>query len=392
MTVITQSPPKVKVTPVYAANWKALNLSDKRYIVNEGGSRSGKTYSIVQVLISYAIKNKGTKITIVSRSLPHLKSGAMRDFLEIMDVWGYYKESNHNKTDHIYNFPNKSYIEFVGLEDPDKARGPGRDLLYINEANMISKPLFDQLDMRTRYKSIIDLNPSDFDVWCYDIADGNNAVTIHSTYLNNISNLPKPQIEVIESYHDADPLMWQVFGLGLRGTSQEQIYTHWKVTDEIPAKGSVCYGLDFGYNVPSALVKIETYEGANYAEEIIYQTKLTTGDLIEKMKSIGINRSDVIYCDAAEPKTIEELIRAGFNAKPAHKDVTEGIRKVKSMPLYITRNSENLIKELKTYKWKTDKNGKVLDEPVKENDHISDALRYAIFTSQGQFKFKILVG
>jgi phage terminase large subunit len=383
---------RFKVTPVYTANYRALKESEKRYIVNEGGTRSGKTYSTVQVLITWASNVPKQKITIVSRSLPHLKSGALRDFLEIMDIWGLYSEANHNKTDQIYTFKNKSYIEFVGLEDPDKARGPGRDLLYVNEANMISKALFDQLDMRTRNKVIIDLNPSDFDVWCYHIADGNDAIKIHSTYRNNLSNLPQKQIEVIESYRDADPLMWQVFGLGLRGTSQEQIYTHWKVTDELPDKGSVCYGLDFGYNVPSALVKIETYEGANYAEEIIYQTKLTTGDLIEKLKSIGINRADVIYCDAAEPKTIEELTRAGFNAKPAHKDVTEGIRKVKSMPLYITRNSENLIKELKTYKWKTDKNGKVLDEPVKENDHISDALRYAIFTSQGQFKFKILVG
>ena len=392
MTVANRLNKTVKVTPVFQANWSALKKSDKRYIVNEGGSRSGKSYSIMQVLITYAFSTPNIRISVTSHSLPHLKRGSLRDFEVIIRDWMLYNVDNHNKTDNIYTFDNGSYIEFIGLEDPDKARGAGRDILFVNEANLISKALFDQLDVRTTDRVIIDLNPSDFDVWCYHIADGNDSIKIHSTYRNNLSNLPQKQIEVIESYRDADPLMWQVFGLGLRGTSQEQIYTHWKVTDEIPAKGSVCYGLDFGYNVPSALVKIETYEGANYAEEIIYQTKLTTGDLIEKMKSIGINRSDVIYCDAAEPKTIEELIRAGFNAKPAHKDVTEGIRKVKSMPLYITRNSENLIKELKTYKWKTDKNGKVLDEPVKENDHISDALRYAIFTSQGQFKFKILVG
>ena len=391
MTATVNQSKRYKVTPVYAENWKALVNSGKRYIVNSGGSRSGKTYSIVQVLITWANTNPKQKITIVSRSLPHLKSGAMRDFLEIMDNWGLYTETQHNKTDHIYTFRNKSYIEFVGLEDPDKARGPGRDVLYVNEANMISKALFDQLDMRTRNKAIIDLNPSDFDVWCYALEDGNNAVSIKSTYLNNISNLPKPQIEVIESYRDADPIMWQVFGLGLRGTSQEQIYTHWKVTDSLPGKGQVNYGLDFGYNVPTALVRIETYEGANYAEEVIYQTKLTTADLIEKLKQIGIRRTETIFCDAAEPKTIEELTRAGFNAKSADKDVTEGIRKVKSMPLFVTRNSDNLIKELKQYKWKVDKNGKVLDEPVKENDHITDALRYAIFTAQGAFKFKILV-
>ena len=391
MTVANRLNKLVKVTPVFQANWKALKSSDKRYIVNEGGSRSGKSFSIMQVLITYAHLTPNIRITVCSHSLPHLKRGSMRDFDVIIRDWGMYNIDNHNKTDNVYHFDNNSYIEFIGLEDPDKARGAGRDLLFVNEANLISKALFDQLDVRTTDRVFLDLNPADFDSYCYQIADGKDAIKIHSTYRNNITNIPAKQIEVIESYRDADPIMWQVFGLGLRGTSQEQIYTHWKVTDSLPGKGQVNYGLDFGYNVPTALVRIETYEGANYAEEVIYQTKLTTADLIEKLKQIGIRRTETIFCDAAEPKTIEELTRAGFNAKPADKDVTEGIRKVKSMPLFVTRNSDNLIKELKQYKWKVDKNGKVLDEPVKENDHITDALRYAIFTAQGAFKFKILV-
>ena len=381
----------VKVTPVFKANLDAYKRTNKRYIVNEGGSRSGKSFSIMQLLITIAHTTPNKRISVCSHSLPHLKRGSMRDFDVIIRDWGIYNLDDHNKTDNVYHFKSGSYIEFIGLEDPDKAKGSGRDLLFINEANLVSKPLFDQLDIRTTERVFIDLNPSDFDVWCYHVADGSDAIKIHSTYRNNITNIPPKQLEVIESYREADPIMWQVFGLGLRGTSQEQIYTHWKVTDALPDKGAVCYGLDFGYNVPTALVKLEHNEGANYAEEIIYQTKLTTGDLIERLKSIGIGRTETLFCDAAEPKTIEELTRAGFNAKPAHKDVTEGIRKVKSMPLYITRGSENLMNELKTYKWKTDKNGKVLDEPVKENDHITDALRYAIFTSQGAFKFKILV-
>ena len=389
---VSQLNKRIKVTPVFKANWEALSNS-KRYICNEGGSRSGKTYSITQVLIAYCSTHPGTRVSVCSHSLPHLKRGAMRDFDVIIRDWDMYREEYHNKTDNIYHFPNGSYIEFIGLEDHEKARGSGRDILFVNEANLISKPLFDQLNMRTTTKVIIDLNPSDFDVWCYAIADGDESIKIHSTYKNNITNLPKIQVEVIESYQKADPLMWRVFGLGLRGASAEQIYTHWKITDTLPGKGDVFYGLDFGYNVPTSLIKIESYEGANYCSELIYQTKLTTNDLIEKLKALNIRRSDYIYCDAAEPKTIEELTRAGFNAKSADKDVYAGIQKVKSMPLYVTNQSTNLINELRTYKWKLDKDGKVHPDevPVKENDHACDAMRYGIFTHQGAFKFKVVV-
>jgi phage terminase large subunit len=357
----------------------ALLHSGKRYIVNEGGARSGKTYGVLQLLIGYAEKNANTRITVVSHSLPHLKKGALRDFLEIMHKWGLYDESEHNKTDNVYNLPNGSYSEFFGLEEPGKARGPGRDILFINEANLISKAVFDQLDMRTTGKVLLDLNPADFDCWVYQLADSKEAEKIHSTYLDN-PYLPDIQRQVIERYRDADPLMWKIYGLGERGASEEQIYTHQRIIDEMPNKGNVWYGLDFGYNVPSALVKVEHYEGAIYVEEILYQSKLTTNDLAERIKGLGISPYAEIYCDAAEPKTIEELYRAGFNVMAADKDVTEGIRKVKSMPLYVTMNSQNLRKELGSYKWKVDKDGKILDEPEKANDHAADALRYAVFT------------
>lgn len=389
---VSQSKRTVLVTPVYKENWEALVDGEKRYIVNEGGTRSGKTYSIMQVLVTYASHNPNTRITVCSHSLPHLKRGAMRDFVTIAMGWGVYQESNHHKTDSVYHFPNNSFIEFIGLEEAEKARGSSRDILFVNEANLINKKLFDQLDMRTSWKVIIDLNPSDFDVWCYQVADGDEAVKIHSTYKNNITNLPSKQVEVIESYKDADPLMWQVFGLGLRGTSQDQVYTHYQITDQLPGK-SCYYGLDFGYNVSTALVRVETYEGANYVQEVLYQTKMTTGDLIQRLKSLKIDFKDEIFADAAEPKAIEELNRAGFLVRAADKDVTEGIRKVKSMPLYITRESQNVLNELRNYKWKVDKNGKTLDEPDKAagNDHSLDAMRYAIFTKNLAFKFKVLV-
>lgn len=380
---------KVKANRTAKKTIEALLHSDRRYIVNEGGSRSGKTFGTIQMLIYYAVNNPKTRITVVSHSLPHLKKGAMRDFLDIMNEWMWYVEEEHNKTDGVYNFDNGSYIEFYGLEDAAKARGSGRDILFINEANLIDKALFDQLDMRTTLKVILDLNPADFDSWCYKIADSDNAVKIHSTYLDN-PFLSEIQKKVIESYKDADEMMWRVYGLGLRGTSREQIYTHWKLVADIP-EGEIVYGLDFGFNVPTALVRITFSENAIYAKEIIYKTGLTTTDLIYALNENIDSRHAEIFADSAEPKTIEEIYRAGLNIKPSDKDVTEGIRKVKSMPFYIHKDSVNLITEIKKYKWKIDKNDKVLDEPVKENDHLLDALRYAVFTKSKQLNASWLV-
>jgi phage terminase large subunit len=367
---------RIKATKAGRLTAKALLHSDKRYICHEGGARSGKTYGITQVLIWYAHTYPNTKISVVSHSLPHLKKGALRDFLEIMNVWEWYSEDQHNMSDNLYRFDNGSYLEFFGLEDASKARGPGRNILFVNEANLITKQAFDQLDMRTTDRVITDLNPADFDCWAYKLADGPDAIKVHSTYMDN-TYLSELQKRVIESYKDADPMMWKVFGLGERGASEGLIYTHWRVTDTIP-EGETVYGLDFGFNVPTAIVRVTFYDGQVYVKEMLYKPKLTTNDLVAELEMLGLSKTDEIYCDAAEPKTIEEIWRAGYNARSADKDVTEGIRKVKGQQLFVM--GDNLVNELKGYKWKEDKDGKILDEPVKMNDHLCDAMRYAIFT------------
>jgi phage terminase large subunit len=317
----------------------------------------------------------------VSPSLPHLKKGARKDVLQNLEAQMLFNENDFNRTDQIYTFPSTgSYIEFFGADDSQRVRGPGRDILYINEANLLRKDTALQLFLRTKEVIFIDFNPADEYSWVYEVADKAGNKLIISTYLNNLANLTKEQIAEIEGLKDADENLWKVFGLGLRGTSSETIYTHWKMCDELPMRGEIVYGQDFGYNVPSALLRIEFFDGAVYWDEIIYESKLTTGDLIERYKSVDMSKTGNIYCDAAEPKTIEELCRAGYNAISADKDVTEGIRKVKSMPLYITKRSANLLKEIRSYKWKTDRDGKVLDEPVKFNDHALDAGRYGTFT------------
>lgn len=369
-------------TPVFEANRLAYESHKHRVIGNEGSTRSSKTFSINQLLSLYIPERYQKSISIVGPSLPHLKRGARRDFLNILQTTGLYDDKYFNKTDQIYTFPKTgSYVEFFGVEDGGKVRGPGRNILYVNEANLIDKQVYKQLALRTTDCIFMDYNPADEFSWVYDEVDKPGNKLIHSTYKNNLANLTKEQVEEIESLEEADENLWRVFGLGLRGTSSETIYTHWKTIDHMPECDEYCYGLDFGYNHPTALVKIGFKDDKHYAEEMIYETKLTTEDLIYLMGTLGITNTHEIFADAAEPKTIESIYRAGFNIKECDKkSVKEGIKMVQAHPLFFTRNSPNLIKEAKSYKWKVDKNDIVLDEPVKVRDDGMDALRYGIFT------------
>ncbi len=381
---------EIKKTKVFDDNRKAWESKKYRVLANQGSTRSGKTYSISQLLALYIANKERVTISVVSPSLPHLKRGARRDILEILEKAGLYSDEAFNKTDNIYNFPNGSYIEFFGAEDSGKVRGPGRDILYVNEANLLPFQIYTQLALRTKQTIFLDFNPVDEANWVYDVADKDGNLLIHSTYKDN-PFLPKEQVDEIEGLKDADPNLWKVFGLGLRGASQEIVYTHWK-TAEFPSDCEIVYGVDFGYNVPSSVIKVGFKENATYVSEELYETKLTTTDLIERLKTLNIESHSELFCDNAEPKTIEELTRAGYNAKPAEKDVWAGIQKVKSMPLYISPDSSNLIKEIRSYKWKLDKDGKIHPDevPVKFNDHALDAMRYAIYTKLNKPRFEVL--
>lgn len=366
--------------------------STKRIIINQGGSRSGKTYSTLQALCEYCEKNRnsGSVISIVRKTLPALKGSAYRDFLEIINRQEWYSENNHNKSEMIY-FLFGNMVEFISVDQPQKIRGRKRNICFINEANELTWEDFFQLNIRTSDKIILDYNPSDEFHWIYDrLQTRDDAHFFVSTYKEN-PYLDKELVEEIERLRDADENYWLVYGLGQRGISHETIYTHWQQGD-FPDDCEVCYGVDFGYNVPSAIVKIGFKEAALFVDEVLYETKLTTNDLIERLKILNINTADELFCDNAEPKTIEEMIRAGYNAKPAEKDVYAGIQKVKSLPLFITGNSSNLIKEIRGYKWKLNKDGKINPDeiPVKFNDHAMDAMRYGIFTKLNRPKFEVM--
>jgi phage terminase large subunit len=267
----------------------------------------------------------------------------------------------------------------VSADQPQKIRGRRRDYLFANEANELSYESWMQLIMRTEGKTVIDYNPSDINSWIYDHVIPRDDADFHITTFRDNPFLPPELVAELERLKEADENYWRIYGLGERGMSQDLIYTHWKTTEHIP-DGEVSYGLDFGFNNPSALVRVTFHDSKAYVEEVIYEQRLTTSDLIEKLKQIGINSYDEIFADSAEPKTIQEISKHGFNIKPANKDVREGIRCIKGMPLIFHQDSVNLLKEAKNYRWKTDRNGMKLDEPVKFNDHALDAMRYCVFS------------
>ena len=377
----------VKHTPVLTRNlekWKDPNI---RYVINQGGSRSSKTYSILQLLIIIALMSPGTTISIVRQTMPALKGSVIRDLIEILKDMNVYKASLHHKTENKFNFPNGSMIEWFATVDDQKLRGRKRDILYCNEANEISFSEFNQLVLRTTGKVFLDFNPSDTEHWIYDLLKDDKSYLIKSTYKDN-SFLGEDQINYIENLINVDENYYKVYALGERPIAQTRIYSHFKQYSELPPVDDWCWGLDFGYNHPTALVKCAYSDGRIYVSEHIYQTGLTVDEVVSKCKSI-VDGKD-LWCDAARPDIIEALRRVGLRAKAADKAVKEGINQVKSSEIYVDMNSTNLLKEYKLYSWRTYKE-QILDEPVKEWDDLLDAMRYAIYSNRtGKFDRKYI--
>ena len=356
--------------------------SQKRITILQGGTRSGKTYSVLLGLIEFAWKNqnKGLFITICRKTFPSLRASAMRDFFQILEKENLYLPHNHNKTQHIYELYGNTF-EFISTDQPQKVRGRKREVLFMNEANEFTFEDYTQLAMRTTFKIILDYNPSDEFHWIYDkVVPREDADFFTSTYLDN-PFLEESVIAEIEKLKELDSNYWRIYGLGERGVGESIIYTHWIYGERIPKTyDDIIYGIDFGYNAPTGMVRVYIKDTQCFVQEVLYKKHLTTTDLIQEMEKIVENKSKTIFGDSAEPKTITEISRAGFNIKSSDKSVKKGIDKLKSLTIVIDKKSVNLLKELKSYRWKQDKDGKTLDEPVKINDHLIDAMRYAIFT------------
>lgn len=380
----------MQVTPLFDSiyNCKA------DVICLQGGTWSAKTYTTCQSLITRATTEEKKIITIAGQDMPNLKVGPIRQSLEIINNNPAFLNSieKHNHSDKSILFKTGSIIEFKSYENAQDAKSGKRDYLFINEGNGFAYEVAKQLMLRTSIQSIVDFNP-DAEFWLHEHLKGNpKAQWFYSDHRHN-PFVPQKIRDEIEALKDVDYELWKVYARGMTGKIEGLIYRNWDIVDEFPEDLFIdkCYGLDFGYNHPTALVEVGWTEAAIYWRELIYESKLTTADLITRMRALNLPKSKQIWADAARPDTIEELSQAGFNIKPADKSVKDGINAVKSKPLKLYR-SAGLVKEIRAYKWKTDKNGKPVDEPIKINDDGMDAGRYATYNGMNKPKLTYSFG
>ena len=366
--------------------------TDKRFVLNVGGSRSGKTYSILQYLLVYCLKNKDKTVTIARKTFPSLRLGAMREFIQMLKDYEIYKEEHHNKTNNFYTL-NSNTIQFISIDQSIKLRGLKHDMIFIDEVNEISKEEADQLFMRTTERIIMAQNPSDALHFSLKLMANPDCLYLHSTFRDN-PFLEQSIINQILSYKDTDEDQWSVYGLGLPAKNNELVYnsySYWSSEDELyeideegkqhPKFEDVVIGCDWGYQHPSAIVKV--WIDSNYkrvwVKELIHESYLTTDDLIQKMKQSEIPDGIKLFGDSAEPKTIEAVRRAGFDITSSMKEVKQGIDCMKSYKMFIHSDSIKTLDELRKYKWRMVNEMKT-DEPIKLFDDGLSATRYAVYT------------
>jgi phage terminase large subunit len=354
---------------------KILSLK-KRLRIIQGGSSAGKTIAILMILTDIAQSHKNTTISVVSETFPHLRKGAIKDFLEIMKDRNYYKDDLWNKTDSTYTFETGSIIEFFSADQPSKVHGPRRHILFLNEANNISYDTYKQLALRTSDVIFVDYNPVQ-EFWVHsDIVPNVDHDFIILTYKDN-DGLPENIIKEIES-HKKDKNFWLVYGLGQLGEAEGRIYKDWQIIDTIPHEARLDrYGLDFGYtNDPSVILAIYYYNGGYILDEVVYQKGLSNKQLAD----IFINEPRaLVYADSAEPKSIDEIKLYGVSILPCTKgqdSINQGIQFVQQQRISVTKRSVNTIKEYRNYLWQTDKDGKIINKPTDVWNHSMDSIRY----------------
>ena len=365
---------KVQTTKVF----EQLYNSDKRINVFQGSSRASKTYNIL-IYFVYKLLNEDNKIlSLVRKTLPALKGSVLRDLKEILILFGVYNPNDWHQADGYYQL-GTNLIEWFSIDDETKVRGRKRDYLFINEATEVSHDEYIQLVLRTSGIIVLDLNPSLWQSWIYDL-EGRDDVNYQITTYKDNPFLPQTQIDEIEKLKDRDPNLWRIFGLGLKGMPTKMVFTHQQLYYELPSDAKLLgYGIDWGYSDPSTLVAVYKRNDEIYCEEKLYLKNVTIPDFIYKIKDLGLNLYDDYIADSANPQAIEELRRTGINCKPVKKNsILHGIDLIKRNNLFVNVSSKNLIDELHNYIWKTDKNGNNLDEPLDKDNHLIDGIRYVL--------------
>lgn len=400
----------------YTTAIKKLRGLTKRVRIIPGGTSAGKTFGILPILIDMAARTPLLEISVVSESVPHLRKGALRDFLKIMQATGRFIDKNYNRTLLTYTFSNGAFIEFFSADQEDKVRGPRRNVLYINECNNVSFETYHQLAIRTDQVIWIDFNPvaefwvhtelaNDADVdWLTLTYKDNEALSVNivleiekareKAYFN--PDLPPTERELfapsnIKNYYWHN--WWKVYGLGLTGTLEGVIFKDWKVIDNLPQYAKLIgYAIDFGYtNDPTAIVACYLWNGKYIWHELTYQAGLKNSDIAAQLKQHGVRRTDFVIADCAEPKSIAEINDYGFHILPADKgpdSVNFGIDVLQQDEFYVTKQSVNMIRELRRYCWAKDKTGKTLNVPVDADNHTIDPMRYLATAKISKYKRK----
>ena len=370
---------KIKTNIVY----DHLINNEKKIIVEQGGTRSGKTYNIILwIIFQYCTRNNNKIVTICRKAFPSLRATVLRDFISILQANNIYSEKFHNKSNSEYHlFGN--LIEFIALDQSQKIRGRKRDLLFINEANELYFEDWQQLIFRTQEKIILDFNPSDEYHWIYDkVIPRDDCAFFKTTYLDN-PFVEDSIVKEIERLRYTDEQYWQVYGLGERAASRSTIFKYAEV-NQIPVDASlIAYGMDFGYsNDPSTLVSVYTLGHDLYIKEHLYRTQMTTNDINLFLKEEKL-LANPIYADSAEPRLIAELRRMGHNIFPSLKgkdSINAGIDLLKRYKIHILASSTNAISEFRNYKWREDKAGMLVNIPEDKHNHIIDPCRYATYS------------
>jgi len=363
-----------------------LRELDKRVRIIRGGSSAGKTIGIIAILIDYAIRNKGKEISIVAESIPHLRRGALKDFLNILKGLNRYDDKKFNKSILKYEFSNGSYIEFFSTDQPDKLRGARRTDLFINECNNVSFDSYQQLAVRTSGNIWLDFNPANLFWVDKELIGQQDANFITLTYKDN-NSLPESIIKEIEKARDKANTStywanwWKVYGLGQIGSLEGVCIPDWKPIDNIPQEARLlCAGLDFGYSVdPSTIIRLYKWNDSYIFDEVLYRKGMLNRDISYFIKQNDIREN--IYADSAEPKSIQELRNYGHKIFPVTKgrdSIVYGINLINQNEIYVTSKSKNLIKELQGYVWDKDKEGNNLQKPTGLHPDCIDAARYAL--------------
>lgn len=372
-------------------------LKTFKIILNEGGSRSSKTISIFQIFIIKALAGEKFTLTIARDKLTWVKETLLKDFEELTGMYNLpvTPAINRNRAEQVYKIFNAEFT-FWGLDTPAKAHGKKQDYVWLNEVMDIDKKSFDQLEMRTIKQMILDYNPVDDTHWVFPLQLRPDVCVIKSSMLDNPFN-PDTVIRKIKSYEPndenikngtADLFLWEVYGLGKKARLQGAVFTNWDVVGGIPDgaefKG---FGKDWGYSQdPTTLIELWMFNNEIYLNEILYKTGLLNPDVIKEYERLEVRKSDEIIADSNDPKSIEELYRAGYNIKGAEKgpdSVMFGILLMQGYKIRLTKNSQNLEKEFRRYKWAEDKNGEPLKRnghsiPIDKFNHGIDAARYII--------------